>query len=147
VCPHAQQPLIYEGLLTACRLVVRGMPHAHESTLPVLVSIIVASKKMIGRFVITLMQSPTYVLLASIILAFAEFAFISTLVVRDKFMYKCCFKNRNRSQFDVLAAMKKHKLLRVRNAHMETVLEVRRAARCPVCSPVGCVKNSSHRRI
>lgn len=117
-------PLIYEGLLTACRLVVRGMPHAHESTLPVLVSIIVASKKMIGRFVITLMQSPTYVLLASIILAFAEFAFISTLVVRDKFMYKCCFKNRNRSQFDVLAAMKKHKLLRVRNAHMETVLEM-----------------------
>jgi hypothetical protein len=44
-------PLLYEMLLSFTRMMARAIPHAHESTLPTLVSVATASKKMIGRFI------------------------------------------------------------------------------------------------
>jgi hypothetical protein len=44
-------PILYEMLISFSRVMVRAIPHAHESTLPVIVSVAVASKIMIGRFI------------------------------------------------------------------------------------------------
>jgi hypothetical protein len=72
------------------------------------------------------MDSLGYVTAASIILGVAEFVFIASLASRDRFIYRMIGGAAlpKSATADVLSAMKKQKLLRVRNAHMETVLEV-----------------------
>jgi hypothetical protein len=100
-----------------------------------------AQKKMMGRFIIGLMTSSSFVLAASIILGVAEFVFIATLARRDRMIYHSCLSSCIPKSFDVLVAMRKHKLMRVRCAHMETVLEVSRAAPAtpPAPSLVPCL--------
>jgi len=116
-------PIVWEFVLVVSRILARALAHVHESVLPCLPAIVMSMKKMLGRFVIGLIEDPTLVLWASILLGIAEFLQITSLAVRDKMVYKYCCSGMA-STGDPFAAMKKARLLRARNAHMETVLEI-----------------------
>jgi hypothetical protein len=78
-----------------------------------------------------IMESSSYVTGASLILGAAEFGFIASLASRDRMLYRCVGGCLSDKEADVLTLMKEKKLLRVRNAHMETVLEVHLRRRSP----------------
>jgi len=117
-------PILWEFILYFSRVIVRTSPHCHESTLPNVCAGVMAYKKMLGRFVIGCISSGGLQVFASVILGIAEIVFSLTLVQRDKFFYKCCIGTFMPQEGDLLAAMKKRYLLRSRNQHTETVLEL-----------------------
>lgn len=118
-------PLLFECfLLFFARSIARTIPYGHESTLSCPCALVMAIKKMIGRFIINLIKDPMMVLAASIILGVFEILSVTTLAVRDRAMYNMCCRGAAAQGHDPLAAMKKARLLRVRNAHTETVLEM-----------------------
>jgi hypothetical protein len=85
--PRAQvfiNPIVWEFVLVVSRILARALAHVHESVLPCLPAIVMSMKKMLGRFVIGLIEDPTLVLWASILLGIAEFLQITSLAVRDK---------------------------------------------------------------
>jgi hypothetical protein len=66
------------------------------------------------------------VLLASIFLGLSEVLYVTTMGVRDRFLYRTCCGScasniDGEATFDPFAAMKAKSLLRARNAHLETV--------------------------
>jgi len=113
---------MWEFVLVLSRMIARALAHVHESTLPCIPAVVMAMKKMLGRFVIGIMQSSGLVLAASILLGVFEFLQITSLAARDKCIYK--YLCAGSVGDDPFAAMKKARLLRARNAHMETVLEI-----------------------
>lgn len=117
-------PLLYEIFLVMARVIVRMVPHAHESTVPHLVTVVMAQKKMFGRFIIGMISSNGLVTAASMVLGVAEVTFALTLGVRDKFVYTRCSSCNTDKSKDPLAAIKAKSLMRARNAHMETQLEI-----------------------
>jgi hypothetical protein len=102
----------------------------HESTITHFVTLTMSQKKMFGRFVIGMIRSPALVTVASIILGLAEVSFALTMSVRDKAIYRFTCARPN-ADADPLAAIKAKKLMRARNAHMETQLEVRSSIHLP----------------
>jgi hypothetical protein len=93
-------------------------PSSHAS-----VNVPPLSRRLLRFLDSCLMQSSAFVTVASLILGLAEILFTVTMAKRDRMIYRC-LGSKVKGTTDVLALMKKHKLLRVRNAHMETVLEV-----------------------
>jgi hypothetical protein len=106
---------------------------------------------MFGRFIIGMISSSGLVTAASIMLGAAEVTGALTLGVRDKFIYSSCNRCGDRNtRGDPLVSIKAKKLMRARNAHMETQLEVllaTRSSRAPAlaapnrhdCSHLLCV--------
>jgi len=116
-------PLVWELLLFFARAMSRTLTHAHESTIIGPVTIVMALKKMSGRFIIGLISDPSLILASSVILGTWEVLACASLSVRDRMFYWQCCGGCLPDDFDPYAAMKKVRLLRVRAAHMETVLE------------------------
>jgi len=116
-------PIVWELLLFFARAMARTLTHAHESTLTGPVAIVMALKKMAGRFIIGLISDPSLVFAACVILGAFEFLSVASLSVRDRMNYWLCCGGCLPEDFDPYAAMKNVRLLRVRAAHMETVLE------------------------
>lgn len=115
-------PLVFEILLTGARFLVRTVEHAHESTIVHVVTITMALKKMYGRFIIGMIKSQSIIVLSSVLLGIAEISFMCSLGARDRFLYRHLGKRAQGG--DPLTAMKKNRLMRSRNAHMETILEI-----------------------
>ena len=85
-------------------------------------------KKCVGRYICYLIADPGIATLASLLLAAFEVLFAMSVAVRDRFVYKlqAQFAPIEDKQAAVNAVMKhnQNKLLRIRNAHNETTLEI-----------------------
>ena len=84
-------------------------------------------KKCIGRYICYMIGDTTMALAATVLLAFWELLSVITLRQRDKLIYRLQLMNTDGDKDELAERVMKHPrnmLLRIRNAHNETVLEV-----------------------
>ena len=121
-------PLLFEVTLIMARQVARSL-HVHdESVRGIVPCAAMTSKKCVGRYICYLISDPAIATLASLLLAFFEVLFAMSVAVRDKMVYQmqAHFAPLEDKHAAISAVMKheQNKLLRIRNAHNETTLEI-----------------------
>merc|ERR1712196_628166 len=118
--------IIFEVVMLMARQVVRSLKHHDESAGPMWMCLAMAIKKCIGRYVCFLILDPTLATVAAVLLAVFEFASAAQSRNRDAFFLRAQLCGVDDKPAVVNDVMKhpRNALMRVRNAHNETVLEI-----------------------
>ena len=121
-------PLLFEVVMMMTRMVTRSMPDHDESVAGIVPCAAMTIKKCVGRYVCYLILDPTVAILASVLLAAWEFASAAHVRMRDVFLYSIGMSSTEKAVKEAaIKRLMKHPrnvLMRTRNAHNETVLEL-----------------------
>ena len=121
-------PLLFEVVMMAARMVVRSLPDHDESVAGIVPCAAMTVKKCFGRYVCYLIIDPTIAVLASLLLATWEFCLAAHVRNRDVFLYSVGLRSADKAGKEAtIKGLMKHPrncLMRTRNAHNETVLEL-----------------------
>ena len=121
-------PLLFECVMMANRMIVRSLPDHDESVAGIMPCAAMSMKKCFGRYVCYLILDPTVAILASVLLATWEFCAAAHVRMRDVFLYSVGMNSTDKAEKEAaIKRVMKHPrnvLMRTRNAHNETVLEL-----------------------
>jgi len=124
-------PLVFEFSLICARLVTRSINEHDEACSGIPPCVAMVFKKCFGRYIIYLITDFWLALLTSIILGVWEIFAAANVAVRDRWIYKmqvaCCGGGDKQNVMGDIGKVMRHPrnmMMRTRNAHNETVLEL-----------------------